>query len=60
MIQQLKQDCETKLQQVLGEKDYWINAYYPTANTIHTDKYFISVTLPYPTSLFNLYRIPKE
>ena len=44
MIQQLKQDCETKLQQVLGEKDYWINAYYPTANTIHTDNYFISVT----------------
>jgi len=44
MIEKLKQDCETKLQQVLGEKDYWINAYYPTANTIHTDNYFISVT----------------
>lgn len=44
MIQQLKQDCETKLQQILGEKDYWINAYYPTTDTIDTDIYFMSVT----------------
>lgn len=44
MIEKLKQDCDAKLQQILGEKNYWINAFYPTTDTIDTDTYFMSVT----------------
>jgi len=44
LVEQLKIDCEIKLQQILGEKNYWINAYYPTSDTTDTDTYFMSVT----------------
>ena len=44
IIEQLRQDCETRMQEVLKQKNYWINAYYPTTSTIETDTYFLTVT----------------
>ena len=44
IIEQLRQDCETSMQEVLQQKNFWINAYYPTTSTIETDTYFLTVT----------------
>lgn len=44
IIEQLRQDCETSMQNVLRQKNFWINAYYPTTSTIETDTYFLTVT----------------
>ena len=44
IIEQLRQDCETSMQEVLQQKNLWINAYYPTTSTIETDTYFLTVT----------------
>ena len=44
IIEQLKQDCEISMQNVLQQKNFWINAYYPTTSTIETDTYFLTLT----------------
>lgn len=44
MLEQLRIDCEKKMNAALGEKHFWLNAYYPTMDTIEPEYWHMTVT----------------
>jgi hypothetical protein len=44
MLEKLRTDCEKKMNDAIGEKHFWLNAYYPTTDSIVPENWHMSVT----------------
>ena len=44
ILEQLKNDIQTRMQEVLEQKHLWLNAYYPGTNVIETSLIFMTTT----------------
>lgn len=44
MLEQLRIDCEKKMNAALSEKHFWLNVYYPTKDTIESENWNMTIT----------------